>query len=239
MEEVTSIQPVLNTIQTALKAPKNQYNKFGKYSYRSCEDILEALKPLLFDLKATLTISDEIVLIGERYYVKATATLTCENDSVSVSAYAREGEEQAGMAPSQVTGSTSSYARKYALNGLFCIDDNKDADSTNTHGKDENAPTKPSKADPNDMGNLYPQRASKPQAQPQPATAPQKQAITYEDALKMDGKYGEFEGLSLEAIYKSDPKNLNIIYRSAQAANDAVMLGAIRMIADHANNGKN
>lgn len=234
-----NITTILNTIQTALKAPKNQYNKFGKYSYRSCEDILEAVKPFLSDLKATLTISDEIVLIGERYYVKATATLTAEDESISVSAYAREAEEQTGMAPSQLTGSTSSYARKYCLNGLFCIDDNKDADSTNTHGKDESAPTKPSKADPNDMGDLSQTTAEPSQPKPQPVSAPHKAPITYERALEMNGKYGEFDGYPLGVIYKSNPKNLNIIYRAAQQANDVEMLGAISMIAQHANDGKN
>lgn len=234
-----NIITILASIQRNLKAPKNQYNKFGGYSYRSCEDILEALKPITTELGAAVTIEDEIVLVGDRFYIKATATLHYEEETISVSAYAREAEQKKGMDESQITGATSSYARKYALNGLFAIDDNKDADSTNTHGKDENAPTKPSKADPDDMGNLYPQRVPKPQAQPQTATTPQKKVITYEEALKMDGKYDEFAGYPLEGIYKSNPKNLNIIYRCAQAANDSDMLAAIAAIANHANNGKN
>lgn len=120
----------LNQIQKQLKAPKSQFNAFGKYSYRNCEDIVEALKPLLED-DDKFTISDEVVQVGDRYYIKATATF---NDT-SVSAYAREALEQKGMNDSQLTGSTSSYARKYALNGLFAIDDTKDSDTTNVHDK--------------------------------------------------------------------------------------------------------
>lgn len=117
----------LNKIQKELKAPKDNVNAFGKYKYRSCEDILEAVKPKLGE--ATLTISDEIIQIGDRYYVKATATLKEEEEMMSVTAYAREGETKAGMDVAQITGAASSYARKYALNGLFCIDDTKDADT--------------------------------------------------------------------------------------------------------------
>lgn len=124
---------LLNKIQKELKAPKNQFNSFGKYNYRNCEDILEAVKPLLGD--AILTISDEVVNIGNHNYVKATATIKNGDEIESTTAYAREALEQKGMNDSQLTGSTSSYARKYALNGLFCIDDTKDSDSTNKHGK--------------------------------------------------------------------------------------------------------
>ena len=125
-------------VQNELKAPKSQYNSFGKYSYRNCEDILEALKPLLNEVKAIVNISDEIILIGERYYVKATVKfIDAETgEIVEASAMAREEETKKGMDASQLTGSTSSYARKYALNGLFAIDDTKDADTTNTHGKE-------------------------------------------------------------------------------------------------------
>ena len=134
----------LLNIQNELKAPKSQFNDFGKYKYRNAEDILESVKPLCFKYKATLTLSDEIVLIGERYYVKATATLT-DNEKpefkIWITAYAREEESKKGMDGSQVTGASSSYARKYALNGLFNIDDTKDSDSTNTHGKDDKETT--------------------------------------------------------------------------------------------------
>lgn len=116
-------------IQSTLKAPKGQYNSFGKYHYRSAEDILEAVKPLLAENGLSMTISDTLENIGTRYYVKATATLTDGEDSVSVSAYAREEETKKGMDGSQITGAASSYARKYALNGLFLIDDTKDADA--------------------------------------------------------------------------------------------------------------
>jgi hypothetical protein len=126
----------LIAIQSELKAPKNQWNDFGKYNYRSAEDILEAVKPLLKKHECHLTISDEMVVLGDRYYVKATATLAKEGESISTTAYAREEESKKGMDSSQITGSTSSYARKYALNGLFCIDDTKDPDYTNTHGKE-------------------------------------------------------------------------------------------------------
>lgn len=115
-------------IQIELKAPKNQYNSFGEYRYRSCEDILEAVKPLLKETNSVLLLSDEITEVGERIYVKATATLKDEKDSISVSAFAREVEEKKKLDGSQLTGVASSYARKYALNGLFCIDDTKDAD---------------------------------------------------------------------------------------------------------------
>lgn len=126
-----TIHEKLAIIQQELIAPKNQFNNFGKYNYRSCEDILEGLKPCLKKVNAAVTVSDEIVQIGERYYIKATATLhdAESGDCLSNTAYAREEESKKGMDASQVTGATSSYARKYALNGLFCIDDVKDADS--------------------------------------------------------------------------------------------------------------
>ena len=126
-----NITEKLSVIQQELIAPKNQYNSFGKYNYRSCEDILESLKPYLNKLKVAVTVSDDIIAVGDRYYVKATATIRdCEsNETITNSAYARESDDKKGMDASQVTGATSSYARKYALNGLFCIDDVKDADT--------------------------------------------------------------------------------------------------------------
>lgn len=126
-----NIYEKLMIIQQELKAPKGQKNNFGNYRYRSCEDILEAVKPLLKETKTVLTITDELIQIGERYYIKAIATLsdTEEEKQINNIAYARESENKKGMDDSQVTGATSSYARKYALNGLFCIDDTKDADT--------------------------------------------------------------------------------------------------------------
>lgn len=139
------INEKLAQIQRELRAPKNQFNQFGKYSYRSCESILEAVKPLLGDL--TLTISDEIVHIGDRYYVKSLVILAGDG-IVSTQAYAREEESKKGMDASQITGAASSYARKYALNGLFAIDDTKDADSTNTHDSKPAEASKPSTPTP-------------------------------------------------------------------------------------------
>lgn len=124
--------PEMVLIQNKLNAPKNQRNNFGGYNYRSCEDILEAVKPLLQETNCTLTVSDDIVQVSDRIYVKATATLrTPGGATYTTTAFAREAVSKKGMDDSQVTGSTSSYARKYALNGLFCIDDNKDPDALN------------------------------------------------------------------------------------------------------------
>lgn len=153
-----NIYEKLNKIQTELKAPKGQYNDFGKYKYRSCEDILEAIKPFLTETKTVLTINDEIVFIGNRFYVKATAVLTdCENENSFIhnTAFAREDDsKKGGMDGSQITGSSSSYARKYALNGLFAIDDTKDADT------DENA-----KQQGNSTSTQAPERITKEDVQ--------------------------------------------------------------------------
>ena len=128
-----TIYEKLAKIQSTLKAPKGQYNSFGKYKYRNCEDILEAVKPLLAEVKAVVIIGDELELIGSRFYVKATARfIDCETDAqITNTAYAREEDTKKGMDGSQITGASSSYARKYALNGLFAIDDTKDSDTTN------------------------------------------------------------------------------------------------------------
>lgn len=139
IEKITDSQVVLNQrvgdIQHKLKAPKGQYNSFGKYNYRSCEDILEGVKPLLKEHNLALLIDDEIVQIGDRYYVKATAKITDGREIVSATAYAREPDTKKGMDESQITGATSSYARKYALNALLCIDDTKDADTMDNSKK--------------------------------------------------------------------------------------------------------
>ena len=129
-----SIYNKLFEIQQNLKAPKGQYNQFGKYAFRSCEDILEALKPLLASQKAIIVLSDELTNIEQRYYIKATARIIDieTGEQIENSSYEREDENKKGMDLSQITGASSSYARKYALNGLFCIDDNKDSDTTNT-----------------------------------------------------------------------------------------------------------
>ena len=127
-------------VQTELKAPKGQYNSFGKYKYRSCEDIVESVKPLLNQVGLFLTLNDEIVLIGERYYIKAIVNLVDIETGKTIAetiGYAREEESKKGMDGSQITGASSSYSRKYALNAMFMIDDVKDSDTTNTHQKEQ------------------------------------------------------------------------------------------------------
>ena len=127
--ETKKIYEKLAKVQAELKAPKGQFNSFGKYHYRSQEDILEAVKPILSRQGMTINLTDEIVLVGERYYIKSTATVSDGTDTISVTAFAREPNEKKGMDESQITGTASSYARKYALNGLFAIDDTKDSDA--------------------------------------------------------------------------------------------------------------
>lgn len=163
----------LLAIQTKLKAPKGQYNSFGKYSYRSAEDILEAVKPLNAEQGVLLTITDEIKEIGGRVYVVATATVSDGTDTLQVSAFAREPENKKGMDESQITGATSSYARKYALNGLYAIDDNKDADTDEHKQQQENAPKK--------------QQAQKQQAQKQQQQ--QEQGFTEKELHELVEKY--------------------------------------------------
>lgn len=142
-----SVYSKLTVVQAKLKAPKNQFNKFGNYKYRSCEDILEALKPVLNEEKATVFISDSIERIESRYYVKATATFIDSEtgETVSNTAYAREPENKKGSDESQITGASSSYARKYALNGLFLIDDTKDEDTEERQNEKKNRANKAEK----------------------------------------------------------------------------------------------
>jgi hypothetical protein len=163
----------LQKIQSELKAPKNQTNTFGKYKYRSCEDILEAVKPVLANYSAAIVISDEMVAVGDRIYVKATATIYCGDNSATATAYAREGDNKKGMDDAQLTGATSSYARKYALNGLLCIDDTKDADATNDHGK-------------------APQQQRKPAA-PKPSAIDEKRKESIKDLIKSAGSLEQVE----------------------------------------------
>ena len=136
-KKIKGIAEKLLAVQVNLKAPKSQYNSFGKYKYRNCEDILTAVKPLLFEQGLTLGITDEMVLIGDRYYVKATVKVTDGDMALEVIAYAREPLSKKGMDEAQVTGATSSYARKYALNGMFLIDDTQDSDSMDNTKKQE------------------------------------------------------------------------------------------------------
>lgn len=157
MAEGKPIFAALMAVQAELKAPKNQHNSFGKYDYRSAEDIIEAVKPLLKDNGLFLNMSDDIVLIGDRYYVKATVKVVdvVTGESVQTSALAREAAQKKGMDESQVTGTASSYARKYALNGLFAIDDNRDADTD-----EYAAQTRQSAAGARSTRNAYPSKGS-------------------------------------------------------------------------------
>lgn len=147
-----SAQPnALAEIQAKVKAPKGQFNSFGKYAYRSAEDILESVKQVVNPMGFSISLSDTIILVGDRFYVQATATLTNGKETYTATAFAREEESKKGMDGSQVTGASSSYARKYALNGLFALDDTKDSDATNTHGKEIVKSTKPNF---NDTGEI-------------------------------------------------------------------------------------
>lgn len=150
-----NIQEKLTTIQMELKAPKSKRNNFGNYNYRSCEDILEAVKPLLASNMCSLTLDDDVLCIGDRVYVKATATLTdhAEGATISTHAFAREAETKKGMDESQITGTASSYARKYALNGLFAIDDTKDADTDEYQGRE--APRQAAKQEPKQTAKQF------------------------------------------------------------------------------------
>lgn len=200
----------LSNVQNALKAPKSQFNKFGNYNYRNCEDIVEAAKPLLKANGLTLTMHDEIVMIGNRYYVKATARITeieekelpdvgvMHNHSVSVTAYAREEESKKGMDGSQVTGASSSYARKYALNGLFCIDDTKDSDTTNT-------------------GNVV-------------------KMESLDDAKSYVLDFGEHKGKTLSEVYKTDRGYLEWLY--CKGDTDPVIRMGIGILVDAVKNRK-
>ena len=138
---MSKVYKLLAYIQQNLKAPKGQWNDFSKYNYRSCEDILSAVKPFLGE--ATLTLNDEMVLVGDRIYVKSTVTLCLDGEKIENTAFAREADQRKGMNADQLTGATSSYARKYALNGLFAIDDTKDADSMDNRQKEEPLPLPP------------------------------------------------------------------------------------------------
>lgn len=167
-----NINEALLDIQSRLKAPKNQRNDFGHYKYRSAEDILEAVKPLLKENGCTIIISDDMVVVGNRIYVKATVVLSNGSESVKTTAFAREEESKKGMDGSQVTGAASSYARKYALNGLFCIDDTKDADALNTSAE-------------------YTQKASVAQKQPSTQPTPQQLLVIAKgDATKITDRQG-------------------------------------------------
>ena len=174
-----TIMQKLTIIQSQLKAPKSQYNSFGKYNYRNCEDILESLKPILQEVEAVVLLSDEIIQVGDRFYVKAIAEIRDDNGSIFVTAYAREDDSKKGMDAAQVTGSTSSYARKYALNGLFAIDDTKDSDTTNQPEKKQKENNVPPQ-----QTHLSPQEKPQKQESNYPAQAASNQDKASDSQLK-------------------------------------------------------
>ena len=179
----------LQIIQSELNAPKNQYNNFGKYRYRSCEDILAALKPLLKQHGCTLTISDDILHVGDRYYIKATATLSnAGGEQSTTSALAREEDSKKGMDASQLTGTASSYARKYALNGLFAIDDTKDADALNV-SKNYTKTEKPEQTEQTE-GQISPEDLFEAYAKPAI-----EQATTKEELVRIFNDYQVLHGM--------------------------------------------
>ena len=202
-------QKLINT-QEELKAPKNAYNSFGKYHYRSCEDILEGLKPVLKKNGATVVITDSIELVGDRYYVKATAKFVDieSGESVENSAYARESLDKKGMDDSQITGATSSYARKYALNGLFLIDDTKDAD-TDEYQNQQKSQKSQSQQNSQPKQNSQAQQTTQPVNEAElnqqmvdsvdPDLVPSGQGMT-EKRLKRIKKAMEFTGKNLKTV---------------------------------------
>lgn len=204
-------------IQSTLKAPKNQRNNFGGYNYRSCEDIMEAVKPLLKETNCTLVVSDDIVQVGDRFYVKATAILkTPSGEEYKNSAFAREPLSKKGSDESQVTGAASSYARKYALNGLFCIDDTKDADALNVN-KDYTQQQQPAQQ----------QKTAQPQVTQQPQVQKQQQQVTADYVM------------AEIAAAKTDQEITAIYYKYPQWQRDANFTGALTARKDQLkNNGK-
>ena len=205
--EKLNVQEKLNRIQTELKAPKGQRNTFGKYNYRSCEDILEALKPLLDKYEATINLSDNIMQIGDRYYVQVTAKLTDikTGETVMSTAFAREDESKKGMDASQLTGATSSYARKYALNGLLAIDDTKDSDFLNNGANHQNNDYK---------GNSNTRKG--------------KSSVTLDMAKDIEVTGGEYKGKTLWQVANEDISVIEEWHRSAKGDREE----ALRLILD-------
>lgn len=199
-----SVYEKLSKVQTELKAPKGQYNSFGKYKYRSCEDILEAVKPLNAKHGVVLTVGDEVVEISNRFYVKATATFVDieSGEKIINTALAREDDSKKGMDGSQITGTASSYARKYCLNGLFCIDDTKDADTDEYRHQQERKP-----------------QESKPQERQYVKVVNGRTAV-----INSNGEYVDIENLTVEQLEKT------LKIKQFAAAHDAIrrLLGEIK-----------
>ena len=201
----------LGRVQRSLNAPKNLFNKFGGYAYRSAEGILEAVKPLLSQENAVITLTDEVREIGGRIYVEACASFISNGDIISVKAYAREEESKKGMDAAQVTGSVSSYARKYALNGLLLIDDNKDPDALNDHGKGEAKPDRAVQAKPAPKPAEKPVSIEKP-AEPDRTLNPDEIKATIDWAKKLHPDALEAVmaawGCSISVVKLSEKKQL-------------------------------
>lgn len=199
-----SVYEKLSKVQTELKAPKGQYNSFGKYKYRSCEDILEAVKPLNAKHGVVLTVGDEVVEISNRFYVKATATFVDieSGEKIINTALAREDDAKKGMDGSQITGTASSYARKYCLNGLFCIDDTKDADTDEYRAQQERKP-----------------QENKPQERQYVKVVNGRTAV-----INSNGEYVDIENLTVEQLEKT------LKIKQFAAAHDAIrrLLGEIK-----------
>lgn len=199
-----SVYEKLSKVQSELKAPKGQYNSFGKYKYRSCEDILEAVKPLNAKHGVVLTVGDEVVEISNRFYVKATATLVDieSGEKVTNTALAREDDAKKGMDGSQITGTASSYARKYCLNGLYCIDDTKDADTDEYRAQQEHKP-----------------QESKPQERQYVKVVNGRTAV-----INSNGEYVAIENLTVEQLEKT------LKMKQFAAAHEAIrrLLGEIK-----------
>lgn len=199
-----SVYEKLSKVQSELKAPKGQYNSFGKYKYRSCEDILEAVKPLNAKHGVVLTVGDEVVEISNRFYVKATATFVDieSGEKIINTALAREDDAKKGMDGSQITGTASSYARKYCLNGLFCIDDTKDADTDEYRHQQERKP-----------------QENKPQERQYVKVVNGRTAV-----INSNGEYVDIENLTVEQLEKT------LKMKQFAAAHEAIrrLLGEIK-----------
>lgn len=211
-EKELSLQESLVAIQSKLKAPKGQFNSFGKYHYRSAEDILEAVKPLLAEHNVVLNISDRVELIGTRYYIVSTAKVIKGEEEIISEGRAREDESKKGMDGAQVTGASSSYARKYALNGLFCIDDTKDAD-TDEYAKQQQATPKQAK------------QAAKP-AQPAPQPYPE---LDLEKALLAEAEASNAQSTAeLTAIWNKYTTESSQFYHPAYKNQNGVFFKAVK-----------
>lgn len=225
-ENKSEIVAVLAAVQAAVKAPKNQINKFSNYSYRSLEDILEAAKPITSKLNAAIVISDDVVQIGPRFYVKATASFLYGDDAISTTAFAREPEEKKGNDAMQITGTASSYARKYAVSSLLCLDDTKDIDSED-----------------NRLQGITPKPAAKPAtapaggpqrpAEPKPAQTAAEMPEAVSAALAHVLESGPHKGKTLKEIYKANRDDIVTIHGDAAFKGDNATVEAINTIDNY------